>query len=164
MVKIYLDDVRTPTEKGWTVVRNYDEFVEAVNKHGLKNIKVISLDHDLGDEAMTEYYSNVKRNHKLDYSNIRNEKTGMDCCKFLVNKSIDDNEQLPQVFVHSANPIGRDNMMNYINNFLDFNDQPQSCLYNPIPHTLHQSHMVPLEDRLKRWDKFYMPNPKTNEK
>ena len=35
---IYLDDVRTPIEKDWIVVRNYDEFVETVTKIGLKNI------------------------------------------------------------------------------------------------------------------------------
>ena len=26
-VRIYLDDVRTPTDKDWIVVRNYEEFV-----------------------------------------------------------------------------------------------------------------------------------------
>ena len=29
--KIYLDDVRTPKEDIWVVVRNYDQFVETVN-------------------------------------------------------------------------------------------------------------------------------------
>lgn len=159
MVKIYLDDVRTPIKDEWVVVRNYDEFVSAINNFGLSKISSISLDHDLGDEAMTEYYTNVRRNNTLDYSNIRHEKTGMDCCKFLVDKSIDTNEDLPQIFVHSANPVGRDNMTNYINNFLEFNGQPSSCMYNPIPHTLHSSHMVPLEDRLKRWDKLHKTNP-----
>lgn len=159
MVKIYLDDVRTPIDNDWVVVRNYDEFVNALNKYGFGNISAISLDHDLGDEAMTEYYTNVKRWKKIDYSNIKSEKTGMDCCKYLVEKCLDENCVLPQVYIHSANPVGRENMMNYINNFLGFNSQIPTCTYNPIPHTLHPSHMVPLEDRLKKWDKFFNRNP-----
>ena len=33
--KIYLDDVRTPIQSDWVVVRNYDEFVEKVDEIGL---------------------------------------------------------------------------------------------------------------------------------
>ena len=36
--KVYLDDVRTPTNEGWTVVRSYDEFVTKVSEIGLLNI------------------------------------------------------------------------------------------------------------------------------
>jgi hypothetical protein len=50
--KIYLDDVRTPTAKDWQVVRNFDQFVKAVETIGLDNIETISLDHDIGDSAM----------------------------------------------------------------------------------------------------------------
>jgi hypothetical protein len=73
-ISIYLDDVRTPTIEGWKVVRNYEEFVSTVMYHGLENIEVISLDHDLGDQAMVEYYTNVKNNYQLDYSNIQEKK------------------------------------------------------------------------------------------
>ena len=45
--KIYLDDIRTPVDKQWMVVRNYDEFVDKVTEIGLENIELISLDHDL---------------------------------------------------------------------------------------------------------------------
>ena len=68
--RIYLDDVRTPKEENWEVVRNYDQFVEIVTNTGLENIELISLDHDLGDTAMNEYFTNVSPNYKLDYSNI----------------------------------------------------------------------------------------------
>lgn len=47
MTKIYLDDIRTPVDSSWLVVRNYYEFVETVSKIGLENIEIISLDHDL---------------------------------------------------------------------------------------------------------------------
>jgi len=35
MIKIYLDDMRTPVDKDWVVVRNYDEFVEKITEIGL---------------------------------------------------------------------------------------------------------------------------------
>ena len=41
--RIYLDDVRTPIDKDWIIVRNYDEFVRIVSAHGLENIKTISI-------------------------------------------------------------------------------------------------------------------------
>ena len=132
-LNIYLDDVRTPTEGDWVVVRSYDQFVSNVMYIGLENIEVISLDHDLGDSAMLEYYNNVKDNYKLDYSNIK-EKTGYDCCKYLVNLSMDSGIPLPQVYVHSANPIGSGNMMGSINNYLMNKRLPQTCVRVQIPH------------------------------
>lgn len=135
-VRIYLDDVRTPIDNDWVVVRNHDEFMEAITKHGLTNIDLISLDHDLGKEAMKEYFTNVMPNYTLDYSNIE-EKTGMDCCKFLVNLSLDTQEPLPLVYVHSANPIGSANMMGYINNYLMNSRLPQTCVRVQIPHTVN---------------------------
>ena len=85
MNRIYLDDVRTPVDGNWIVVRNYQEFVDKINELGLDNIELVSLDHDLGDSAMNEYHNNVAPNFKLDYENI-NEKTGYDAAKFLVDE------------------------------------------------------------------------------
>ena len=52
-IRIYLDDVRTPVDKeNWVIVRSYDEFVQKINEVGLKNIELISLDHDLDDSAI----------------------------------------------------------------------------------------------------------------
>lgn len=142
---IYLDDIRTPVDKRWTVVRNYDEFVEKVKELGLENISSISLDHDLGETAMMEYYTNVSPNYQLDYSHIE-EKTGYDCAKWLVNHYYElfpeKRERprqaivFPQVVVHSANPIGSANMMGYINNFLMNEHQPQTCARVRIEHTI----------------------------
>ena len=39
--KIYLDDLRTPVDKDWLVVRSFHEFVNLVNKVGLTNISLI---------------------------------------------------------------------------------------------------------------------------
>ena len=132
MYKIYLDDIRTPIDDSWIVVRNYDEFVEKVSQIGIQNIETISLDHDLGDTAMKEYFNNVSPNFILDYNNIH-EKTGYDCAKWLVNQCMDHKLNMPTVYVHSANPIGSANIMGYINNYLMNVRKPQTCIRLQIP-------------------------------
>jgi hypothetical protein len=147
---LYLDDVRTPTGPDWQVVRNYTQFVSFIQFHGLDNIEVISLDHDLGDSAMKEYYNNVKDNYKLDYNNIT-EKTGYDCVKFLVNESMKTNIPLPQIYVHSANPIGSANMMGYINNYFMNCKLPQTCIRVQIEHTIDEDLLMSEEERNNKW-------------
>ena len=149
-MRINLDDVRTPVENYWIVVRNYHDFLYAIKLHGLSNISTISLDHDLGDSAMSEYFTNVSPNYTLNYDNIK-EKTGYDCAKFLINHFYDVNPKrlemhrsdkrnfpvkFPKVYVHSANPIGSANIMGYINNFLMNEGQPQDCVRVQIEHTV----------------------------
>jgi hypothetical protein len=131
---IYLDDVRTPIEKDWIVVRNYDEFVGKVTEIGLENIDLISLDHDLGDSAMKEWHTNVYHNFKLDYNNIT-EKTGMDCTKWLVEQWM-DGKPVVEVKIHSANAIGSANMMGYVNNYKHINRMEQDCIRWIVPHTI----------------------------
>jgi hypothetical protein len=149
-IKIYLDDVRTPTDPTWEVARDYDQFVELVTKTGLENIEMISLDHDLGESAMMEYYNNVKDNYTLDYNNIE-EKTGMDCCKFLVNLSMDKNIQLPTITVHSANPVGSHNMMGYITNYQMNCGLPQDCKRVQISFTISEELILSPEARKAKW-------------
>jgi hypothetical protein len=131
--RIYLDDIRTPTEEGWIVCRNYDEFIKTVGDIGLGNIDTISLDHDLGDTAIREYFKNTSKNYIIDYNNIH-EKTGYDCAKWIVNKSMEDEIALPTITVHSANPVGAANIMGYINNYLKNVRLPQTCVRVKIPH------------------------------
>ena len=149
-MKIYLDDIRTPVEGNFVTVRNFDEIVNLVNKVGLSQIELISLDHDLGDSAMQEYYNNVSKNFKLDYDNIL-EKTGYDVAKFLVEKFYNENPdrlemnysdkrkteiKFPEVVVHSANPIGSANIMGYINNFLMNEGKAQTCIRKHFKHVI----------------------------
>jgi hypothetical protein len=138
--KIYLDDVRTPIDPEWIVVRSYDEFVAKVNELGLDNIETISLDHDLGDSAMQEYYTNVSPNYTLNYDNIK-EKTGYDCAKWLVEHWFEvrhphQRGYFPTIYTHSANPIGSANIMGYINNFFMNFHKPQTCVRVRIEHTV----------------------------
>lgn len=151
--RLYLDDVRTPTHSEWMVVRNYDEFVTAIKFHGLDNFEVISLDHDLGDQSMLEYYNNVKENYTLDYNNIKNEKTGYDVAKFLVSESMSSGIPLPQIYVHSANPIGSANIMGYINNYFMNCHQQQTCVRVQIEHAIEESLLLSSEERIKKWKK-----------
>jgi hypothetical protein len=132
---LYLDDVRTPKDDRWKVVRSYDELVAHIKMNGLEKYETISLDHDLGDTAMNEYYNNVHPNYTLDYNNIT-EKTGLDCCKFLVAESMNTKIPLPQIYVHSANPIGSGNMMGYINNYFMNGRMPQTCIRIKVEHTI----------------------------
>jgi len=132
---IYLDDLRTPIDDNWIICRNYDEFVDKVKENGIENIDAISLDHDLGETAIREYFKNVTTNYILDYDNIH-EKTGYDCAKWLVEQSINNGIHLPLILTHSANPIGSANIMGYINNFLKNQRLPQTCIRTKIPHTV----------------------------
>jgi hypothetical protein len=132
--KIYLDDIRTPHDPAWIIVRNYDEFVNKITEIGLENIELISLDHDLGDSAMKEWHTNVYHNYTLDYNNIT-EKTGMDCTKWLIEQWL-NGAPVCKVMIHSANAIGSANMLGLINNYKHIHRSPQDCVRWNIPHTI----------------------------
>jgi len=147
-IYLYLDDVRIPIEGDWQVVRNYEEFVNHINLNGLENYEAISLDHDLGEGAMVEYYTNVKPNYELDYNRIP-EKTGMDCARFLVAEAMNKKVPLPTIYVHSANPIGAANIIGYINNYFRNNKLPEDCVKVNIKHTYTKEMSV--EERERRY-------------
>jgi hypothetical protein len=133
-IYLYLDDVRTPLDPTWQVVRNYDEFVAHINLHGLDQYECISFDHDLGEEAMKEYYRNVKPNSFINYDNI-SEKTGMDCARWVVDLALREKRQLPITYVHSANPVGTENIINYINNYYKSQGVSEKCVAVNVEHT-----------------------------
>lgn len=146
---LYLDDVRIPTEGEWEVVRNYDEFVAHIKMNGLENYEVISLDHDLGEGALIEYYTNTKPNYELDYNRIP-EKTGMDCARFLISESMNTKIPLPTIYVHSSNPIGSANIIGFLNNFYRNCKLPETCVKVKIEHTFTQE-LTP-EERQSRYN------------
>jgi hypothetical protein len=131
---IYLDDMRTPIDNKWTVVRSYEEFVSKITEIGLENVELISLDHDLGDSAIKEWHTNVYHNNTLNYDNIT-EKTGMDCTKWLIEQWL-DGAPVCKVMVHSANAVGSANMMGYINNYKHVHRLEQDCIRWKLPHTI----------------------------
>lgn len=105
-IKIYLDDLRFPPEnEGWTIVRTVEETIELL-KNG--DVEEISFDHDLGIDEI----SNTVR-------------IGMEVLSWL-EKEVAINGKVPptNMQVHSANPVGRDNMLaaiRSINRFAEIN-------------------------------------------
>ena len=85
---LYLDDLRDTPWWFDKRVKSYGEFVEFVKSLG-KSIEMwyISFDHDLGEG-----------------------KNGYDCAKWLVNWCIDNGYKVPTYEIHSANPVGAENI------------------------------------------------------
>ena len=106
MVKLYLDDIRHPhqtypNDSDWLVVRNYTEFVSAIEQH-FSNLEVVSFDHDLSD-----------------FDSDGNEMTGYSCVKWLCDYILDNGLDISNLSLkfHTANVVGKENMMCYWNNF-----------------------------------------------
>lgn len=91
---IYLDDIRIPEQDIWKVVRTPDEFRHAILNS--REISVISFDHDLGECE-----------------------TGYDLMKWMIDKHLDGAIDLTGTVahVHSANPIGAQNIKALWSNF-----------------------------------------------
>ena len=113
MFKIFLDDIRVPSDESWIVIKSYSEFIDFIIIHDFKLISEISLDHDLGLISETE-------------------KTGYDVAKWLIDYSIDNQLILPLIKVHSANPVGAKNIISLINRYLVSIDQNPTCISHII--------------------------------
>lgn len=102
---LYLDDIRHPKYlHEYTIVRSYDEAIAYIEEHGIP--QSISFDHDLGED---------------DKGNIL--PTGYDFAKWLVEMDMDGKYTIPEDFefnVHSANPVGKENIESYLNNYIAF--------------------------------------------
>lgn len=109
MKKLYLDDIRIPKTDGWDIVRSHKEFVEWITINGIPD--EISFDHDLADI----HYNPSTQVQGFKY----HEETGYDSAKWLCQYCWDNGIPLPKWNVHSANPVGRDNINNLLRNFMD---------------------------------------------
>jgi hypothetical protein len=138
---LYLDDLRTPTVtlegyEPFSVVRNYDEFVSHIQTHGIPDF--ISFDHDLADEHMHDWFQNQARGKEvINYESFQ-EKTGMDCMKWLCNTILDEKENgnpysMPVIRVHSANVMGSQNMLSYAASFCHALDLEGDIRYMVTP-------------------------------
>lgn len=108
---LFIDDERVPMDvtwgedyasnilyktNDWLIARNWNEVLEIVVSLGMPS--VISFDHDLGED----------------------QKTGYDIAQKLCDMVMDGAE-LPENFyfmVHSKNPVGAENIRQYMNSFL----------------------------------------------
>lgn len=101
---LFIDDERFPPNDGreWIIARNFAKATSLVLSKGFPSY--ISFDHDLGN----------------------NELTGYDIVKFLIEMDMDDRNskwKFPDDFdfyVHSQNPIGKQNIESYLNNYLKY--------------------------------------------
>ncbi len=131
MKKLFLDDIRIPKdaiglvpsimnrfywEDDWVVVRNYTEFCNYIEKNELPDF--ISFDHDLADFHYdlnpSDYESMSEDDMGIKFGSM--EKTGFDCAKWLVDWCLENSSNLPDYIVHSANPVGKQNIQSYLDN------------------------------------------------
>ena len=126
MKKLFLDDYRAPIDcftymykhignanhiyldKDWFIVKNYLEFCKWISTNGLPDI--ISFDHDLADE----HYLYDEMDAPCEQYE---EKTGADALKFLLQICKQNNFKLPIIYIHTMNPVGRENMNNILNKY-----------------------------------------------
>ena len=121
--KLFLDDLRMPKDvygyyrqkiyldEDWAIVRNYQEFTTIIEEKGIPDF--ISFDHDLADEHYGEMGSGCQ------YDEYQ-EKTGYQCAIWLAEYVVDKMKPLPDYKVHSMNPIGRENIIHYLENVRKF--------------------------------------------
>lgn len=110
---VYLvkDNVRIYFEDDWVVVKNYKEFVSWIKRNGVPSF--ISFDHDLVDE---HYNIDFKDWEIYTSEDLRVEETGLDCAKWLAEWCLDTGFDLPDYQVHSANPVGRKIIKEFLDN------------------------------------------------
>lgn len=89
---LYVDDLRNPPNilrQNYNIIicRNYKDTIYELDK---RRCRVIDLDHDLGED-----------------------KTGYDICKYILQHQI----FLNKVFIHTSNPVGRNNMIQLIQKY-----------------------------------------------
>ena len=99
-MKLYLDDVRDLPDESFLLARSYEQAVLFVKENGIPPF--ISFDHDLA----SIHYDPSTWTEGFEYS----EKTGLDCAKYLIDYCRDRGLKLPEVKVHSMNPVGRENI------------------------------------------------------
>lgn len=100
---LWIDDYRNPFENDWlnfspigtnckvVWVKSYSE---AMNWLSLNWPDAICFDHDLGTQ-----------------------KNGYDIAKYIIDRCINEGEQLPKYNSQSANPVGRENILNLLKNY-----------------------------------------------
>lgn len=125
---LWLDDIRNPFTDNWlrdyapqfsngegkvVWVKNYDEFINYIIFNGIPDM--ISFDHDLGEDVAKKRVSNGMSKRQAR-SLKRETKSGYDCTKWLVDYCLDNGVSIPHFGVHSANPVGAENIRGLLNN------------------------------------------------
>jgi len=96
--KLFLDDLRAPPDQTWIVARSVASAIEYVQTYGVP--LEMSLDHDLGDGRDAPAF-----------------------VSYLINEFLDDRISgvtRIKMYVHSANPVGRQNLYGTWESFVQF--------------------------------------------
>ena len=108
-MKLYLDDIRNPHQSGykdgeWIVCRNDKTFKDMFMSFG-SIITHVSFDNDIDS-----------------YDDNGDEVTGFNCVKWLCGYILDNDLDISNLTLnfHTANPVGRGNMVSYWNNFYKY--------------------------------------------
>lgn len=92
LINLYLDDIR-PCPENFVPAKNIEEAKEIMKTH---KVAIFSLDHDLGQD---------------EEGNIL--PTGYDFVKYLCETDL---ETCKAIFLHTDNPVGKENMRQYLRN------------------------------------------------
>ena len=134
--RLFLDDIRMPSDvfgyiknqiylnDDWVIVRNYNEFVQHIEDSWLHDAfpSKISFDHDLAEEHYRPSMFNDKEKYNAYYVGFQ-EKTGMDCAKWLINFCMDNKLLMPEYYIHSMNPVGGQNILSILTNYKKLNEK-----------------------------------------
>ena len=125
---LWLDDIRNPHIGDWLMayapqfaygegevvwVKNFDDFVSHIKFKGIPDM--VSFDHDLGEDVAREKVR-MGTSKRQARKQKKETKSGFDCAKWLVDYCIDNKIQIPHFGVHSANPVGAENIRGLLNN------------------------------------------------
>lgn len=96
-MKMFIDDIRNPITNDWIVIRNSYDAIKFIEENGM--VDFISFDHDLGGDD-----------------------TSMIFVHWLIEKDLDE-DIIKEMFgfaIHSANPVGAQNIHSLLSNYLKF--------------------------------------------
>jgi len=128
MINIFLDDIRNPEDcvtymhkrigalnpiyinEKWLIVRNYEQFKEAIFTN-VGKIRAISFDHDLGEDEAEKLVEAGLSKRKARAAK-KQVKSGYDCAVYFKKLYDKSGEEYPLLFVHSMNPVGTENIIN----------------------------------------------------
>lgn len=117
---LFLDDERVPSDaqeytkwvyndKEWLVVRNYEQFCEAIKQFGMP--RIVSFDHDLKPNHIPPRYmwDNYELSKRWQDENLNVfSKTGRKCAEYLIGATGVLDKKPTGVWIHSQNPVGSD--------------------------------------------------------
>lgn len=128
---LFLDDQRIPKDAfcygesksleelsgiprgNWVIVRNYEDFVKTIEERGIP--VNVSFDTDLHFEHMRHFLGETTQSGVYEWENFKH-KCGIHCANYLKSRI---NKEIPiKVFVHSANPIGREKIKEILKDWL----------------------------------------------